>query len=85
MKIADQVVMLKNTSSNCTGYLKRNHTLKFELSQVNTFSVCLAGLSTQATWSIEGFRSRDLYTKVKYFEGVAAQENNNSDSKRLFA
>ena len=34
---------------------------------------------------IEGFHSRDLYTKVNYFEGVATQENNNSDNKRLLA
>ena len=32
---------------------------------------------------IDGFHSRDLYIKVNYFKGVATQENNNSDSKRI--
>ena len=35
--------------------------------------------------NIECFNSRDLYTKINYFEGVATQENNNLDSKQLFA
>ena len=36
-------------------------------------------------YSTVDFHSGDLYTKVNYVEGVAMQENNNSDSKRLFA
>ena len=34
---------------------------------------------------MKGFHSRDLYTKVNYFEGVTTQENNDSVSERLFA
>ena len=34
---------------------------------------------------IEGFHSRHLHTKVDCFEGVATQENSDSDSKQLFA
>ena len=34
---------------------------------------------------IEGFHSRDLYTKVNYFDSAATQENSNLGSKRLFA
>ena len=33
----------------------------------------------------KGFHSRDLYTKFNYFEGVATQENNDSDRERLFS
>ena len=33
---------------------------------------------------MEGFLSRDLYTKATYFEGVPKQEINDSGSKRLF-
>ena len=34
---------------------------------------------------IEGFHSRDLYTKANFFEGIARQENSNLGSKRFFA
>ena len=37
-----------------------------------------------ATYCIEVFHSRDLYTEVNHFEGVATQENSDLDSKRLF-
>ena len=36
-------------------------------------------------FTIDGSYSRDLYTIVNCFEGVATRENNDSDSKRLFA
>ena len=32
---------------------------------------------------MEGFHSRDLYSKVNHFKVVAMQENNNSDSKTI--
>ena len=35
--------------------------------------------------SIEGFHSRDLYTKLSNFEAVVTQENNELGSKRSFA
>ena len=34
--------------------------------------------------TLEGFHSRDLYTKFDYFEAVATQEDNGLGSKRLF-
>ena len=40
-----------------------------------SFEICAA---------LEGFHSRDRYTKLTYLQGGSLQENNDSDSKRLF-